>query len=221
MTQSVVLFGLGNFARTASVYLTHDSPYNVAAFTAHRRFIREPELLGKPVVAFEDLEREYPPEKYAMLVAVGYTRVNKMRAELYAACKRKGYRLISYVNSKAAQWGQVDVGENCFILENTVLQPFVRVGNDVVVWSGTIVCHDSVIGDHCFVAANVTLSGNVKVGPYCFLGASATIRDGIAIAPGCVIGAGAVVVKDPREQGVYLGAPASLARVAVDPLRSF
>jgi sugar O-acyltransferase (sialic acid O-acetyltransferase NeuD family) len=220
MTHSVVIFGIGNFARTASMYLTHDSPYNVAAFTAHAQFIREPQLLGRPVVPFESLEREFPPEKYAMLVAVGYNRVNQMRAEICAACKRKGYRLISYVHSKASRCGPVEIGENCFILENAVLQPFVRIGDDVVLWSGSIVCHDSTIGDHCFVAARVTVSGSVKVGPYCFLGAGATIRDGLRIAPGCVIGAGAVVVKDPRVQGVYLGTPASLTHLAVEPLQT-
>src|SRR5947209_12798565 len=129
------------------------------------------------------------------MVAVVYIQVNRTRARICAACKQKGYRLISYVNSRATQWGPVDIGENCFILENTVLQPFVRIGDDVVLWSGSIVCHDTVIGNHCFVAAHVTISGSVTVGPYCFLGAGATIRDGLSIAPGCVIGAGAVVVK--------------------------
>jgi sugar O-acyltransferase (sialic acid O-acetyltransferase NeuD family) len=220
MTQSVVIFGTGNFARTASVYLTHDSPYNVAAFTAHRQFIQETLLLGKPVVPFESLEREFPPEKYAMLVAVGYNRVNQTRAEICAACKRKGYRLISYVHSGASQCGPVEIGENCFILENVVLQPFVRIGDDVVLWSGSIVCHDSVVGDHCFVAARVTISGSVKVGPYCFLGAGSTIRDGLTIAPGCIIGAGAVVVKEPRVQGVYLGTPAALTHLSIEPLQA-
>jgi sugar O-acyltransferase (sialic acid O-acetyltransferase NeuD family) len=220
MNQSVVIFGIGNFARTACVYLTQDSPYNVAAFTAHQQFIREPRLLGRPVVPFESLERDFPPEKYTMLVAVGYSQVNRTRARICAACKKKGYRLISYVNSRAAQWGSVEIGENCFILENTVLQPFVRIGNDVILWSGTIVCHDTVVGDHCFAAAHVTISGGVQVGPYCFLGAGATIRDGLTIPAGCVIGAGAVVVKEPREQGIYLGSPAVLTPLATDPLRS-
>ena len=65
----VVIFGTGDFARVASVYLAKDSPHEVAAFTVHRQYLTEPTLLGKPVVPFEELLDRYPPDRYAMLVA--------------------------------------------------------------------------------------------------------------------------------------------------------
>jgi hypothetical protein len=45
---------------------------------------------------FETLEETNPPERFAMYVAIGFSQVNKARAEVYEQCKRRGYELISY-----------------------------------------------------------------------------------------------------------------------------
>ena len=39
MKNKVVIFGLGDFARIASVYLSKDSPHEVVGFTANERYI--------------------------------------------------------------------------------------------------------------------------------------------------------------------------------------
>src|SRR5579864_7289037 len=196
--KKVVLFGTGDFARVACVYLRMDSPYEVAAFTANENRITERRLLDLDVVPFETIERTHPPDEFAMFVAIGFKRVNKARAEIYDQCKAKGYELITYINSKAIQWGDIAVGDNCFIFENNVLQPFVRIGNDVIIWSGNHIGHDSAIGDHCFIASHAVISGNVKIGSHCFIGVNATFRDGITVGSECVIGAGAVILKDTK-----------------------
>lgn len=199
----VVLFGVGDFARVAAVYLREDSPYDVVAFTVDGEHVRERELLGVPVVPFEELERAYPPEQNAMFVAIGFSRVNRARAAVYERCKARRYELVSYVSSNAIAWDGLELGDNCFVFEANVIQPFVRIGNDVVLWSGNHVGHDATIGDHCFIASHAVVSGNVTIGASCFVGVNATIRDGVTIAPDCVIGAGAVIMKDTEPGGVY------------------
>lgn len=201
--RDVVLFGTTDFGRVAAAYLSEDSPYKVAAFTVHERFRRDESFAGRPVVPFEKILESHPPDRFAMFVAVGFKRVNAVRKEIYGECKRLGYELISYVNSRATHWGEVAIGDNCFVFENNVIQPFVRIGNDVILWSGNHIGHDSTIADHCFIASHVVISGNVSVGESCFLGVNATVRDGVKIAPRCVIGAGALIMKDTVEGGVY------------------
>lgn len=201
--KDVVIFGLGDFARVAQVYLDADSPYSVAGFTANGEHVESDEFRGLPLVAFEELEQRFPPEKYAMFVAIGFSRVNKGRAGVYEECKQRGYELVSYVNSKAIQWGEVEIGDNCFVFEANVIQPFVRIGNDVVLWSGNHIGHDVTIGDHCFIASHAVLSGNVEIGPYCFVGVNATFRDGVKVAPECIIGAGAVIMHDTEPGEVF------------------
>ena len=203
--EQVIVFGVGQIASVAHFYLTHDSPYEVAAFSVDKEFMKENEFLGLPVVPFDEVEAIYPPDKFRMFVPISYRDVNKLRAEKYYQAKAKGYRLISYISSKATTWPGLVVGDNCFIFENNVIQPFVKIGNNVILWSGNHIGHHTVIKDHCFIASHVVVSGSVTIGPYCFLGVNATIRDGITIAKECVIGAGSLILKDTAEREVYRG----------------
>jgi sugar O-acyltransferase (sialic acid O-acetyltransferase NeuD family) len=220
MGKKVVIFGTGDFARVASVYLAQDSPHEVVAFTVHAAYRTAPQLLGKPVVPFEQVGELYPPDRHAMFVAMGFRRVNRARAEVYHTCKARGYELISYVNSRAATCGEYELGDNCFVFENNVIQPFVKIGNDVILWSGNHVGHDASVGDHCFVTSHAVLSGHVQVGGYCFIGVNATLRDGVTVGEGSVIGAGALVLKDVPAGSVLRGAAAELSPVPSHRLKA-
>jgi sugar O-acyltransferase (sialic acid O-acetyltransferase NeuD family) len=199
----VVLFGLGDFARVARVYLAEDSPHEVVAFTANERYIENGELDGLPVVPFEGLVETHPPQQCSMFVAIGFSGVNRARREVYEQCKQLGYELITYVNSRATYWGELQIGDNCFVFEENVIQPNVRIGNDVILWSGNHIGHDSTIEDHVFIASHAVVSGNVTIGESSFVGVNATFRDAITVAPRCIIGAGALIMKDTAEGAVY------------------
>ena len=96
-----------------------------------------------------------------MFVAIGFSGVNRARREVYERCKALGYELITYVNSKADYWGELTIGDNCFVFEENVIQPIVRIGNNVILWSGNHIGHDSTIEDHVFIASHAVVSGNV------------------------------------------------------------
>lgn len=81
-----------------------------------------------------------------------------------------------------------------------------RIGDDVVLWSGNHIGHHSTIGDHVFVSSHVVVSGHVSIGPYSFIGVNATLRDGIRVGEACVIGAGALLLEDAADRSVYPGA---------------
>jgi len=200
----VIIFGTGDYARIAKVYLDSDSPYEVVAFAVDEAYRDREELLGVPVLPAERLVDTHPPSDFALLVAIGYSRVNKARRSVYERQEGLGYELISYVSSAAQLVTDVEIGENCFVFEANVIQPFVRIGDNVVIWSGNHIGHDSTIGSHCFIASHAVISGNVTIGESCFVGVNATVRDGVTIASDCVIGAGALIMKDTAQGDVYV-----------------
>jgi sugar O-acyltransferase (sialic acid O-acetyltransferase NeuD family) len=200
----VVIFGAGKIADEAYFYLSNDSPHEVVAFTVDAEHLSAHEKLGLPVIAFANIARDYPPEEFKMFVAVGYQDLNKFRARKYEECKAKGYELITYVSSRASNFGQAEIGDNCLVLEFAVIQPCSRVGNNVFIWSGNHIGHHSSIGDHCYIAGNVVVSGNTRVEPYCFIGVSATLGHEITIGRESLIGAGSLITKDVAEQSVYI-----------------
>lgn len=201
--KKVVMFGTGMLAQVYHAALTEDSPYEVCAFTVHERHLHEPRLMDLEVVPFEKMETDYPPDEFAMIIAVGYKRVNRARAEIFSECKGKGYRLISHVSSSASLQGQIEVGENTFIGDNCVIRTFTKIGNDVVVGGSCYIGQHTVISDHCFVSQCASLGGNIQVDPYTFIGQNATIRNFVHIAANCVIGAGTVILEDTKEHEVY------------------
>jgi len=209
----VVVFGLGKLAELAHFYFTHDSDYRVVAFTSDDGGIYGGRFIGLPVVPFDKVEEHYPPDKFKMFVAIGYTQLNTTRAEKYYVAKKKGYELVSYICSKATYWDDLSMGDNCFILENQVIQPTVKIGNNVIIWSGNHFGHNVVIGDHCYISSHVVLCGGVKVGPYSFIGVNATVRDEVIIGEKCVIGAGALILGDAPDKAVYVAKPTEIYRL--------
>ena len=215
-----VIFGATDFAEVAKVYLDADSPYTVCAFTVHERYIGDrTTLLGLPVVAFERLVESHPPQEYEVFVAVGFSNVNRNRTELVAEVKSKGYRLLTYVSSRATHVGHFTIGANSFVLENNVIQPFVSIGENTILWSGNIIGHHSTIGNNCFLASHIVISGRCTIGDGAFIGVSATIRHGITVAPECVIGAGALILKNTEPRSVYGAKGTEPARVPSERLR--
>jgi sugar O-acyltransferase (sialic acid O-acetyltransferase NeuD family) len=216
--KQVVVFGDGQVAGLAQFFLSHDSPYEPVAFTVDRAFLKSDTLMGLPVVPFEEVLARYPVDEFGMFIAVGYSRLNRFREEKYHQAKDMGYQLISYVSSRATTWPGANIGDNCFIMDNNVIQPFATVGNNVTLWSGCHIGHESVIKDHCFLSAGTIISGNVTVESNCFFGVNSTIRDVITIAHECVIGAGALIMKSTQAKGVYLGPTAQLLPMPSDRL---
>jgi sugar O-acyltransferase (sialic acid O-acetyltransferase NeuD family) len=206
--EGIVVVGAGEQAEIAYEYFTRDSPETVVGFAVEEAFLDKRELYGLPVVALERIEDHFPPGRHAAFVAISSTQLNRVRARLFAEVKRRGYRCVTYVSSRAFVWHNVEIGENCMVFENNVLQHRVRVGDDVVLWSGNHVGHRTTIEDHSFVSSHVVISGFCRIGRSSFLGVNSCVADFLEIGEDCVVGAGAVVVKNTEAGRVYVGNPA-------------
>ena len=199
-----IIFGNNEIALMARFYLDNDSPHETIGFCIDGQYIKEQFANELPVIPFEDIEKEFDPKGYRFFAPL-YS--NKLRAEKAAEITAKGYSLISYVSSKAVVWSET-IGSNCFIMENNVIQPFVKVGNNVILWSGNHIGHHSTIEDNVFFSSHVVLSGKCHVEKYAWFGVNSAIRDSIHIAEGSFIGMGSVVIKDTKPYTKYIGNPA-------------
>ena len=204
-TKKLVLVGDSAFAEIAYEYFTHDSEYEVVAFAVEREYLRRERLFGVPEVPFEELPERFAPAEHEFYAALVYTQGNALRTRLYESAKEMGYRPASYVSPRAFVWRNVRLGEHCFIFENNVIQPFVKVGDNVVLWSGNHIGHHSTIGDHCFVSSHVVVSGFVEVGHSCFLGVNTTVANNIKIGNRCTAGAGALILGDVGDDETVVG----------------
>jgi sugar O-acyltransferase (sialic acid O-acetyltransferase NeuD family) len=207
----LILVGDRVFAEIAHEYFTHDSEFDVVAFSVEREFMRSGEFRGLPMVPFETLEEAYDPAEHHVHVAITYLGFNRVRTRLVDAARGKGFALASYVSSRSFVWHNVEIGEHCFIFEDNTVQPFVRIGRNVVMWSGNHIGHHSRIGNNCFVSSHVVVAGGVTVGENSFLGVNASLVNDIAVGEDCWIGP-AVTVTGDLEPDTFITPPHSSIR---------
>jgi sugar O-acyltransferase (sialic acid O-acetyltransferase NeuD family) len=208
--KKLVIFGTSDIAQIANYYFDTDSDLTVAAFTVDEAYMTSDTFEGLPVLAFETLEKRYSPSEYLLFVALSYKNLNKLRAEKYLAAKRKGYGIATYISSRCTYLSQNKPGENCFIFEDNTIQPFVRLGNNITLWSGNHIGHHSTIEDHNFISSHVVISGHCHIEPHCFLGVNATLHNNVRIATENIIGAGSIISKSTQAKEVYLPAKSAV-----------
>jgi sugar O-acyltransferase (sialic acid O-acetyltransferase NeuD family) len=199
----IIIFGTGDIASLANFYFHNDTDSTVAAFTVDREYAQN-SFEEKPVVPFDEISMRFPPSEFDMFIALSYRNLNKIREEKYYAAKKLGYHLVSYVSSKCTNLSPFPFGDNCFILEDNTIQPFVKIGNNVTLWSGNHIGHHSTIDDHNFISSHVVISGHCMIATNCFLGVNATLHNNVKISKNNIIGAGAIITKSTKDNEVYI-----------------
>ncbi len=205
--KKLVLFGDSAFAEIAYEYFSHDSLYEVVAFTVSKEFLKKDTLFGLPVIAFEEIESMYPPSLHEMHIAIVYNNINRIRMKYYEEARQKGYKLANYISSRSFVWRNVQIGDNCFVFEDNTIQPFVKIGNNNIFWSGNHIGHHSVIGSHNFISSHVVISGFCTIGNANFIGVNSTAGNNLSIGNDCFIGSAVHIIKPVKDGTLLRGNP--------------
>ena len=207
MNKKVIIFGTKDTAQLAKFYIENDTDDRVVAFCVSSDYKDKDEFEGLPVYDFENIESHFSPTEYHLFAPMTGIKMNSVREKIFNQIKEKGFNAYSYVSSMATVLTN-EIGDNCFILEDNTIQPFVKIGNNVVMRSGNHIGHHSEIRDHVFFTSHVVLSGHCEVGENSWFGVNSTIRDFTKISPKTLVAMGAMITKDTEPEGFYLGVPA-------------
>ena len=200
----IVLVGTGKIAEVALYFFQNHSQFDVVAAAVDAPFKTANYWNGLPLVDFEKIEVLYPPNKYDLFVAVGYQDINRFRQNLCSRARAKGFNLISYVHPNSGVPLDCVHGDNCFLMNNVLIHPKVKLGNNVFIWSGAMVGHHSLVGDNCWLTSCANISGNVTLGANCFLAVNSTVANDVSLGEECFVGANALVTKCADHSTVYL-----------------
>ncbi|HSJ03227.1 MAG TPA: hypothetical protein VK956_12275, partial [Verrucomicrobium sp.] len=82
----LIIFGCGDLGQIAQCYFEEDGNRQVAAFTVDAPEAGISTLHGKPLISFATLVQDCPPTDFDLFVAIGYSKLNQGRAEVFRRC---------------------------------------------------------------------------------------------------------------------------------------
>lgn len=203
----IVIYGNGQYARLLHQMMLDDGRFEIAAFAADEQFITQRTLFGLSVVEFENVDAEYPADRFDMMVAIGAVRVRD-RKRMFDKAKSKGYRLANYVAARANTYSDLVLGENNIVFTGAYLGPGGRLGDNNMIRPNCYVGHDFRIGSHNYIAPGCNIAGCSSIGDLCYIGIGTTTIQGLVIADETLIGAGSLVLRSTEPQSKYYGSPA-------------
>lgn len=206
--KKLIIAGMGETALLAYEFFSCDSGYEPICFAVDAEFMPpKREICGLPIETLKDIEDKYDPSDYDAFVAVSSKQLNYSRTALYNVMKKKGYNLASYVSSDAYIWRNAEIGDNCFVLAHTIMQPFTSIGNNTFLWVKTNIGHRAVVEDNVFIAT-ADIAGFSHIGHNTFLGVNAVVADEVSIGCDNFISMGCCISKNTQQNSLYAGNPA-------------
>ena len=200
--KDIVIFGTGKISECVTFYFNKDEKFKIAAYCCHQSHISKEIFENKPVVPFERITELYPPEQYCLFIAVGYHELNGLRTRLYEEGRTLGYNFATYISPNLGD--NFSAGENTLILDEVIVQPKAKFGNNVFVWGGAMIGHHVEIKDNCWITGSSNIGGLSKIGRGCFLGLNATIGHEVELGDNCLIGASALVTNSVGPNSVVV-----------------
>jgi sugar O-acyltransferase (sialic acid O-acetyltransferase NeuD family) len=191
-----------------------DSGFRVAGFIDNDPTKKGATFLGYPVFGgFEVLDELIERDVRFVNLITGSTRT---RYETSLEMATRGCRFANLIHP-SVDLTMVDMGVGNYVQENVVLQAAVRLGDNSSIHIGTLVGHETVIGNSVFIAHGCSISGLVRIQDGVFVGTHATVIPRVAIGRWVTIGAGAVVTKDVPDYATVVGVPGKVIKIG-DPV---
>ncbi len=123
-----------------------------------------------------------------------------------------GYATHEGVHHKIPQIGNViieddvEIGANCSIDRGTLGSTIIGKGTKFS--NGIVIGHNTVLGEHCLLVAQVAIAGSTTIGHHCVFAGQAGVVGHIEIGDQVTVGAQAGVVNDVKSGESIVGSPA-------------
>jgi sugar O-acyltransferase (sialic acid O-acetyltransferase NeuD family) len=202
-----VILGCGGHGRVVLDILMNAGTCDVLGFVDSNpamtgRRIDGLEVLGRP----DDLPRIRDElGVHHAIVAIGDNGARRALADRLEALK---FELVNALHPSANLARNVTLGKNTVIAAGALVCAHCQIGDSVILNTGCIVDHESLIGTATHICPGARLAGRVTVESGAFVGIGATIIQSIHIGYEAVVGAGAVVTADVAPLSTVVGVPA-------------
>ena len=161
--KKIILAGNSSTAEILYQYLKLDERYNVVGITVDEEYINKGNLNHLKQCCLSNIENIFSKKEHTIIMAIGYSDLNRKREKVFLNLKSKGYKIETYIHPKAIVLSQFKLGDGTVILPNAVIEPFAKVGENTIIWSNVTIAHHANISKNCWLASGSTISGMVTI----------------------------------------------------------
>lgn len=167
--QKIVLYGNGALTKDLLQFNAQYALYDIVAIiddSKDKKTINDITILSFDEFkgSYEELGR--PKE----LVTIGNSRCNTIREKVYNKLKDAGFLFANFISPRCVCWSDLSECNNLIILDNVYIGPDCKLGNGVVIYPGTALAHDNIVGDFSFLSVSVVVGGNASIKKNLFIG---------------------------------------------------
>jgi sugar O-acyltransferase (sialic acid O-acetyltransferase NeuD family) len=167
-------------------------------------------LGGHPVLGPLEAASDHPDAHLVLCIAAPVDRLARKRAIARIGAPPERYATV--IHPAASLSAGTEVGVGSVVLAGTVATSDVVIGGHCVLMPQVTLTHDVVLNDHVVCGAGALLCGGVQVGEGCYLGAGCRIRERCWIGAWSTVGMGAAVLHDVPVGQIWVGVPARYLR---------
>lgn len=139
------------------------------------------------------------------IIAIGD---NKLRDDCFYKALEQGVKTPSVYFRENGLEIKNDSKGNQF-LRGSVVYSSAKLGRNILVNSGAVIEHHSVINDSAHICPGAVVLGGASIGKFCKIGANSVVHPNIIVSDSINLGALSVVTKNLTEKGNYFGCPAT------------
>lgn len=200
----ILLFGGGGHCKAVIDVIEAEGKWRIAGIVeAPGSRLRD--VLGYPVVGYDDQVSDLLRQCPNALITVGQIRTSSIRRRIFTRLNEAGFTLPSIVSPLARVARSACIGAGSVIMHYAQVGPDATVGHNAIINTRALVEHDACVGSHSHVATTAVLNGNVAVGDGSLIGSGAICREGVVIGTNCLIAMGTRVRKPVSDGTVYFG----------------
>ena len=124
------------------------------------------------------------------------------RKTIFEALKKEGVRLVNLIDPSVRIGNNVSIGEGNIILGQSRIGPHAQIGNNNFISSYANIEHHCILGNHCTFGPGVLTSGGVTIGDSVKFGTGIFIEPSVEIGEGATIASGITVTKSVEENHI-------------------
>lgn len=208
----LIIIGAGGHGRVVLDIILAGGKYKPVGFLDNNPAIHGRRVDGLPILG--DAHQLPDLLKNGVKRAVIAIGDNGARRAIGEALDRNGFEIVNAIHPSARIAANASLGKGVVAAAGSLVCAHCQIGDYVILNTGCIVDHESMIGTAAHICPGVKLAGHVTVESGAFVGIGSTVIQGVRVGFESIIGAGAVVIRDVEPMTTVVGVPAKTIKAA-------